>query len=107
MGLESVACGRRVSVIAHCHGQEVVLQVGMFNTRFAANKTTRFKMIGRTQTGSKQQPLHTDFEFIPELGRRVQRDRLLTSVLHISFQMVLQIFPHAFERCHHRNTQRR
>ena len=107
VGLKTVARRGRVTVVAHRHGQEMVLQVGLLNTRFAADETTRFKMVGGPQAGLKQQPLQANFGLDQGVDRRVQRDGFFAGVLHIGFEVVLEVLAHAFARGHHGDVQRR
>ena len=79
----------------------MVLQIGLFDTGFAANKAARFKVVGRTQSAAKQDPFDADLEFGQRAHGRIQGDGLGAGVLHIGFQVVLQVFAYAAQRCDH------
>ena len=105
MGLEAVEAGRRTAVVADRHGQEVVLQVRVLHTGLAADKTARFKMVGRPQARALEHPLQADLHLGQRVHRAVERDGLFAGVLHIGFQVVLQVLTYAAQRGHHADAQ--
>ena len=73
----------------------MVLQIRVQNTGIAADETARLKMVGRPQAGAKQQPLDTDLQLGKGSHGRIEGDRLFAAVLHIGFQVVMQVLPDA------------
>ena len=92
MGLKTMALYGRRSVVANGHGNEMVLQIGVFNARITADKSTGLHVVGRAQAAAIEHPLHANTEFGQRTHRRVQGYGLLAAHLHIGFHMVLQIF---------------
>ena len=100
MGLEAVETGRCAAVVADRHRQEVVLQVGVCDARFAADETTGLKVVGGPQAASHQHPFQPDPGFGQRVHCRIQGNGFLAGVLHIGLQMVLQVFTHTAQRCY-------
>ena len=105
MGLEAMASSRCLAVVTHRHRQKVVLQVGVHHAGLAADETTGLEMVGGAQAAAQQQPFDADLRHHQRVGGRIQRDRLLAGVLHIGFQVVLQVLAHAAERRPYPNAQ--
>ena len=95
MRLETVRLAGIAPVVTHGDGQKMVLDVWPFKTLVAADEAACFKVIGRAQAGSGEQPLRADGRFIPPLCRRRDGHGLRAFVLHVQLQMVLQIIAHA------------
>src|SRR5699024_6205145 len=78
------------TVIGHRHRQKMVLNIRKRHTRFTANETTGFEVIGRPKPFSGCTPLRAD----PTLGqralRRIEGNRLFAAALTVSFEMILQ-----------------
>ena len=91
MGLEAVALGRRLAVIADRDRQEVILDVRVFDACFRTQEGSALEMVGGTEPGFEQQPFETDQALGEQVQLRVKADRLGAFLLDIELKMVLQI----------------
>ena len=103
MHLEAVTVEGRVPVVAHRAGQEMILDVGPLDTRFRTNEGAGFEMIGRAETGLRQDPAAADQELAPGIEFGIQRDRPGTAKLEVEFEVILQVFAHARQLMHQRD----
>ena len=87
--------GRRLAVIANGGGQEVILQVGIFDAGAGADEAAAFEMIGGAESGLEQQPFKPDHALGDQIHLAVERDRLRAGHLKKYFQMVMEILPDA------------
>src|SRR6056297_3217460 len=87
MQLEPVPLGRGRTVVADSNGQEVKLQIGVLDPLIAADKTTRFKVIGCSSALAAEQPVKADLRLIVPFEGRIHADRLRARILNIEFKM--------------------
>jgi hypothetical protein len=100
MGLKTMPARRRLAIIAHGDGQEVILDIGIFDTRFGADKGTSLELVAGPQPLARQKPLRADGGLAPEVPVFIQRHRLAGLKLHIDFKVILQVRAHARTICH-------
>ena len=96
MGLKAMPIGRRLAVITNGDRQEVILNIGIVDTRFGAHKGGAFKLVGGAKTGFEEQPLSADHRLGKQIQLRIERNRLGAGLLDIQFQMILQIAANAW-----------
>lgn len=92
-----MALKRAAAVVSNRARQKVILDVGPGNSGSGPDESTGLEMIGAAEPGSTGQPLATCKESAKLVQFRIQRYRLLASVLKIDFQMILQILAHTRE----------
>ena len=98
-----MAFARALAVIANRHREKVVLKIGVFNARAAADKTTGFELIACTQTGTREKPSGADVRFAEQVVKLVNGHRLQAFHLYINFNVVLQISANAGKRVRRRD----
>src|SRR5262245_57448926 len=73
----------------------------MFDAGMAADEATRLEMIGGADACPKERPFNSDEELTQRvLQYGIQRDRLQATVLHISFDVVLQVLADTRQALH-------
>jgi hypothetical protein len=76
MRLEAVRFRRGLAVIAHGSGQEMVLDVGVIDSRRGAHEGGCLEVVGRAETTLEEQPLRANQRFRDGIEHRIERDRL-------------------------------
>ena len=99
MGLIAMPIGDDLAVIADRDGQEVVLDVGVFDACSGADKPGAFELVGRAKAGFPKHPLQPDLHFAADVPVGKQRDRLGCGLLDVEFQMILQVLADAGAVC--------
>ena len=95
MGLEAVGLGGVAAVVAHGDGQEVVLDVGPGELFITADEAAGLEVVGGAQAGALEHPFDADGGLVvPEVGR-CDGHGLQALVLHVEFEVVLQVVAHA------------
>ena len=94
MGLKAVAFRRRLAVIAHGDGQEVILDVGIFHPRFRADEGAGLELVRSAEPLAGEQPLRADDSLAPEVPVLEQGDRQARGELQVKFHVVLQVRAH-------------
>ena len=89
--LEAVLIHLFLAVVRDRDRQEVVLEVGVADARAAADEAARLEMIGGAEPRAEEKPLDADPAHRQQVLRRVERDRLRARVLHVGFDVVLQV----------------
>ena len=87
--LVSVAFRSSCAVITDSHRQKMILNIGVFDTRFGAHESRAFKLIGRAKAGFGKQPLRPDHGLAPQVPMFEQRHRFDRGLLDVKFQMIL------------------
>src|SRR5687768_13795535 len=95
MNLETMGRRRRLPVIAHGDGKEMILDVGIFDTGAGTDEGTGFKMIGGAQTFLPEEPFDADHSLGEQIELRIERNRQEAFVLEIDFEMVVEILADA------------
>ena len=91
MGLKPMLSCQRAAIIVNRHGEEVILDIGIGNSRPAADKATAFKLVAGSKPPTQEEPLRPDNRLTQQIGLAEQRDGLGAGHLEIKFQMILQI----------------
>src|SRR5687767_6154193 len=96
MNLEPVCCRSCAPVVTDRRGQEVKLEIGIRNACLAPNEGASLEMVGGAEPGAERHPLQADPRPREKAEMRVERDRALADLLHIDFQMILQVGANAW-----------
>ena len=91
MGLKPMPFGCGLAIIAHRDRQEVILDIGVFDTGFGPDKGGRFKLVRRAHASFGEQPLRPDHRLREDIPMLVERDGLACRHLDVQLKMVLQV----------------
>ena len=91
VGLEAVALGGGLAVVAHGEGQEVVLDVRVLHAGAGADEAAGFEVVGGAEAIPEQEPARADQALGDKVPVAVERDRLAALHLQVDLQMVLQV----------------
>src|SRR5215472_2561938 len=91
MGLEAVAIGERLAVVADREREKVKLEVRPGDAGAAADEAAAFEMIAGAEAMTGEQPAGADQRLRDWVDVRIERDRLAARDLEVEFQMVLQV----------------
>ncbi len=103
--LEAVLVDLLPAVVGDRDRQEVVLQVRVLHAGAAADEAAGLEVIGRAEARPEQQPFDADGALGDEVLRRMERDRLRARVLHVGFDVVLQVRADAGNVRHRRDAE--
>src|SRR5690625_186422 len=101
MSLKTVAFYRVAAVIVHRDRQEVVLQVRVLDAGAAADEAARLEVAGGAWTLFEEQPSCADPRLVPRLSCRIDADRLCAGMLHVDFQVILEVLAYPRQLVHH------
>ncbi len=94
VALKTMLFHRVRAVVVNRHRQEVILNVRPLELLAAADKPACFEVVARAHARAAKQPLRANLRLVPPLQGRVEGDRLLTFILKIHLQVILQVFTH-------------
>lgn len=81
------------------------LNIGVGHGVIASDESPGLEVIRCRGSRAMEEPLITDFWFVPPLQRRVFTDRLLTCVLNIHFEVILEVLSDTGKVLHDWNTK--
>ena len=98
MRLETVLRSAARSIVGHGHGQEVVLEIRVANAGAAADEAAGLEMVGRPESGAREQPPRADPSLGERIHHRVERHRLTARHLEVELEVVVQVLTHPGQR---------
>ena len=103
MGLEAVLLRQRGPVVAHGHGQEVILDVRVANAGAAADEAAGLEVVARSESIPGEQPAHADEGLAKRARVGIEGDGLRGGHLEIELQMILKVLADARQVVDHRD----